>query len=394
MPALEMAQETGKVVAWRKKEGEPVTKGEPLLEIETDKAVVEIEAAGDGILSGITAQAGDVVPVGHTIAWLLARGEAVPAAVAPVQTGRRTDTDRTAAPAAAPSSSQGPAAGERSAARISPKARRLAQERGVDLSALRGSGPGGEILADDILAAAAGGGTSGSPATLAGGSVTKVSTIGRLMAERTLASWNSAPHFFVTRTIDATALGAWRDRLVPQLERSHSVKPTHTDLLVSLVGRVLRQHPRLNASWTPDGIRVHPDVHVGLAIAVDEGVVTVVIRNADTASIADIAVQRRELATRARAGKLQPADLSGATFTISNLGMFQVDSFTAIIVPPQAAILAVGAIVDHVVPVDGPERIGVRPMLTVTLSCDHRVLDGARGAAFLSDLASALRNPE
>jgi pyruvate dehydrogenase E2 component (dihydrolipoamide acetyltransferase) len=196
--------------------------------------------------------------------------------------------------------------------------------------------------------------------------------------------------------VDARALNALREQLVPAIEKSHGVKPTHTDLLAALVARALRRHPRMNASWAGDGIRANLDIHVGLAMAVNDGVVAAVLPNTDSAAIADIAVRRKELVERARANKLQPSDLTGATFTISNLGMYQVDQFTAIIVPPQAGILAVGAIKNRVVPVETEDGVGiaVRPMITLTLSCDHRVLDGARGAAFLSDVADAIREPE
>jgi pyruvate dehydrogenase E2 component (dihydrolipoamide acetyltransferase) len=390
MPALEMAQETGKVVSWLKKEGEPVKKGEPLLEVETDKAVVEIESQGDGLLAGVKAREGDVVPVGQTIAWLLAPGEALPADTAPVaQTGRRMESGPQAATAAvaAPSSESAAAAG---GARISPKARRLAKERGVDISSVRGSGPGGEILAEDILAAASG--TGAAAASAVPTTLETLSAIGRLMAERTTQSWTTVPHFFVTRDVDATALNALRDELVPSIEKSHNVKPTHTDLLVALAGRVLRKHPRMNASWSGDSIRPNADVNVAIAMAVNDGVVAAVVRGADAASVAEIAVQRRELTERARANKLQPADLAGATFTISNLGMYQVDAFTAIIVQPQAGILAVGAIADRVVAVDG--RPDVRPIMSMTLSSDHRVVDGARAAQFMSDLAAAISQPK
>jgi len=372
MPALEMAQETGKLISWLKQEGEAVRKGEMLLEVETDKAVLEVEAAADGILAGITAKPGDVVQVGHTIAWLVQPGEAPPVAAAPAS----APSTRAAAAPVAPTPQRG-----EGGPRISPKARRLAQEKGIDIGRLTGSGPGGEILADDILAAAA-----GAP------KVSPVSTIGRLMAERTTHSWTTAPHFFVTREIDASALGAARERMLPAIEGSHGVKVTHTDLLVAIVARTLAQHRRLNASWTAEGIVSHEDVNIALAMAVEDAVVTAVIPRADRAAVADIAVRRRDLAERARAGRLQPADVADATFTISNLGMFEVDAFTAIIVPPQAAILAVGAIADRVVPVAGAP--GVRPMMSMTLSCDHRVVDGARAAMFMRDLAAAIRSPQ
>jgi pyruvate dehydrogenase E2 component (dihydrolipoyllysine-residue acetyltransferase) len=271
------------------------------------------------------------------------------------------------------------------AARMSPKARRLARERGVDVSRLQGSGPGGEILASDILASA----ETQAPAAPTG--LEALGPVGRLMAERTAQSWTSVPHFFVVREVDAGAFLEARERLGSAIESARGLRPTHTDLLVALVARVLVQHPRLNASWTLEGIRVNLDVNVAIAIAVKEGVVAAVIPKANTTDLGSIALQRQELSERAKAGRLRPADIAGATFTISNLGMYHVDAFSAIITPPQAAILAVGAIADRVVPVGGAP--GIRPMMTLTLSCDHRVLDGARAAAFLNDLAEAIREP-
>jgi pyruvate dehydrogenase E2 component (dihydrolipoamide acetyltransferase) len=389
MPALEMAQETGKLIAWRKKEGDRVTKGEPLLEVETDKAVLEVEAPADGILSGVTAAAGADIPVGKTIAWILAPGETAPteneaSASAPAARGK---TESHAAPVAA----RAPVPAASQAARISPKARRLAQELGVDLAAVVGSGPGGEILASDVQAAVAPAAPN-APALKKPGNMETPSTLGRLMAERTTQSWTTVPHFFVSREIEASALNEYREKLAPEIERTHNIRITHTDLLVALVAPVLLKHPRLNSSWTTDGIHLHDHVNMGVAIAVNDGVVAAVIPNAHTATLAEIALQRRDLAERARSGKLRPADLAGATFTISNLGMHQVDQFTAIIIPPQAAILAVGSIADRVVAIE--RKPAVRALMGLTLSCDHRVVDGARAAMFLGDLAEAIRQPE
>ncbi len=387
MPALEMAQETGKLLAWRKQEGDRVTKGEPLLEIETDKAVVEVEAPADGILAGIKAAAGADIPVGQTIAWIVAPGEAAPVEVESAAPAARAASH--AKPDSSPPamSATGSAPTPAASARISPKARRLAKELGMDLATLRGSGPGGEILASDVQAAV--------PAPVAAekksGSIEVPSSLGRIMAERTTQSWTTVPHFFVIREIEATALNEHRERIVAEIESSHQVRPSHTDLLVALAARVLLKHPRLNASWSAEGIRLHDRVNMGIAIAVDDGVVAAVIPNAHAASVAEISIQRRDLAERARAAKLRPADIAGATFTISNLGMYQVDQFSAIITPPQAAILAVGGIADRVVAVHG--QPAVRPMMTLTLSCDHRVADGARAAMFLNDLAGAIREP-
>ena len=390
MPALEMAQETGKLIAWRKQEGDRVTKGEPLLEIETDKAVVEVEAPADGILAGVKAAAGDDIPVGQTIAWIVAPGEAPPveseSAVPAARAGShaKAEPSHVAAPLASAPVQTPPSA------KISPKARRLAKELGIDLAIVRASGPGGEILASDVQAAASAPAASGTPEKKSG-NIEVPSSLGRIMAERTTQSWTTVPHFFVSREIDATAINEYRERLVAEIERAHQVRLSHTDLLVALVARVLLKHPRLNASWSAEGIRLHDHVNMGIAIAVEDGVVAAVVRNAHSASLAEIAIQRRDVAERARAGKLRPADIADATFTISNLGMYQVDQFSAIITSPQAAILAVGTIADRVVVVHG--QPAVRSMMTLTISCDHRVADGARAARFLSDFAEAIREP-
>jgi len=388
MPALEMAQETGKLISWLKKEGEPVAKGEPLLEVETDKAVMEIESPGDGVLAGVKVQAGTEVPVGRTIAWIVRPGEAVPADKVAAASGRKSTTPAPL-PAAVPAQAA-TAAQSAQSDKISPKARRLASERGVNLANVRGSGPGGEILAADILAAAE------SKTVAPAAAVDSGSPISRLMAERTTQSWTTVPHFFVVREVDAGALNDARQKLGAEIEKSRGVKLTHTDLLVALVARVLQKHSRMNASWTGEGVHVNSAINVGLAMAVDDGVVAPVIQNADKTTLGEIAVQRSSLAERARSGKLRPADIAGGTFTISNLGMFGVDAFTAIIIPPQAAILAVGAIADRVVPVGtgSDARPGIRPMMTLTLSSDHRVADGARAAEFMRDLAGAIGNPQ
>jgi pyruvate dehydrogenase E2 component (dihydrolipoamide acetyltransferase) len=383
MPALEMAQETGKLVSWLKKEGASVVKGEPLLEIETDKAVMEVEAPGDGILAGIKAQPGDVIPVGQTIAWLVRPGEAPPAEAAPVETSRRVTSDTpTSAPAVVGVSPQSVSA----QAKISPKARRLAKEHGIDLTRVHGSGPGGEILGPDILALVEAKTPSVQP------EIETLSAIAKLMAERTTQSWTTVPHFFIVREVDASALIAARSRLLPAVEKTRGVRPTHTDLLIALVARVLLKHPRLNAAWTAQGIRLNREVNMAVAIAVQDAVVAAVIHNATALDLGEIAIRRSELTARARAGRLHPSDIAGATFTISNLGMYNVDAFSAIISPPQAGILAIARIADRVVPVDG--KPGIRSMMTLTLSSDHRVVDGARAAAFLGDVAEALQDPE
>lgn len=342
MPALGMNQETGRLLAWFRKEGEAVTKGERLMEVETDKATVEIEAPASGVLAGVRAHVGDEVPVGEVIALIVAPGEEP--SRPPAQSG--------ADPGA------------------SPKARRLASEHGVDLAAVRGSGPGGAVKATDLPAAAA-------EAPVEAPVERAPSGVWAAMARHTTESWQQVPHFYLEREVDAGRLLSWRAAAV----RSDP-GVTVTDLLVRLAAAVLPRHPRVNAG---------EGVHVGLAVAVEDGLVVPVVRDADRLSLAEISTRRRELVERARAGRLRPEDLQGGTFTISNLGMFAVDAFSAIVNAPQAAILATGRIADRVVAVGGAPA--VRPTLRMTLSFDHRAVDGARGAAFLTDLGELVEEP-
>jgi pyruvate dehydrogenase E2 component (dihydrolipoamide acetyltransferase) len=260
----------------------------------------------------------------------------------------------------------------------------------VDLNQVRGTGPDGVITTDDVLAAVEPAAVPRPVASLPAAEA--LSPVARLMAERTTQSWTTTPHFYLARDVDASALNALRARLASPLEKERGLKLSHTDLLVALVSRVLAKHPRLNGSWNGSSVQTSSEVNIGVAAAVKDGVVSVVIAKADKAALADISTQLREKAERARAGRLHPADIAGATFTISNLGMFGVDSFQAIITPPQAAILAVGRIADRVVAVNG--QPAVRPMMTLTLSCDHRVVDGAQAAVFLKELAEAIVEPD
>jgi pyruvate dehydrogenase E2 component (dihydrolipoamide acetyltransferase) len=380
MPALEMAQETGKIISWLKKEGDSIAKGEPIAEIETDKVVLEIESTADGVLAGVTAAAGDVVQVGKTIAWIVAPGEKPPVEAQSTSPAARTMSGAASSTAIAPAAPASSA--EKLEVKVSPKARRMAQELGVDLTKVVGTGPGGTISGDDVQRAAES--PKAAPQPAAPAVPTALSSIARLMAERTTQSWTTAPHFFLVREIDGSGLIAAREK--------HGKAITHTDLLVAIVARALVKHPKMNASWTGSAIQINPNVNISIAIAVKDGVVGAVIPNADSARLADISAKRQDLAERARAGRLHPPDVTGGTFTISNLGMFGVDAFSAIITPPQAAVLAVGRIADRVVAVNG--LIGIRPILTMTLSSDHRVVDGAQAAAFLKDVAEALTSAQ
>ncbi len=387
MPALEMAQETGKLLAWRKNEGDQVTKGEPLLEIETDKAVVEIEAPGDGVLAAVTAKVGDEIPVGRTIAWLVKPGEMAPTA----EVAQKSPSARaTSSPdRAATAVSSGESVSIVAAPQISPKARRLAKELGVDFRKIKGTGGDGVINAEDVQAFADANAGAAADATTQPESL---SAVARLMAERTTQSWTTVPHFFVSRDLDAAALSEFQETQAAQMEKAGAGKLSTTDVLVGLVAQVLQKHPRINSFWVDGTIEPNKDINISVAMAVKDGVVSAVIHNAQTKTLAEICANRHELTELARNNKLRPADISGGTFTISNLGMFKVDAFTAIIPQPQAAILAVGGIRDRVVAVDG--KPAVRPVMTITLSSDHRVIDGARAAEFLRDLADAILAPE
>jgi pyruvate dehydrogenase E2 component (dihydrolipoamide acetyltransferase) len=390
MPALEMAQETGRVVRWLKAPGDAVEKGEPIVEVETDKVTVEVEAPATGILGDVTAREGDVVPVGQAIARVLAPGEAGSTAAA-------TPGPRPAAAVGAPSPAR-TVAEPRVASRetdgaparlvaASPKARRLAAERGLDLGALRGTGPGGAVLVADLPPAVVR--TVEPPAAPAAPRVAApgVGTVWRVMAERMTASWTTAPHFYLVREVDASRLVAWRQRV----KSPAGARITYTDLLVRLVAVALSRHPTVNAAWKDGTIAPAADISIGLAVAIDAGLVVPVIHRADALSLAELATRREDLVSRAQAGRLRPADIQGGGFTISNLGMFGIDAFSAIVNPPQAAILAVGRIADRVVAVNG--QPAVRPTMVLTLSCDHRALDGARGAQFLGALADLIEEP-
>lgn len=431
MPALELAQETGKVLRWMKAPGDTVRKGEPIVEIETDKVTVEIEAPASGILRDVTAREGDIVPVGHTIAIIAAPTDAATPSLSPTGSaapslspqGRGLDEGRSgegsdgrvkASPLARKVAAEhgvdlarvktatgkiekadvlayveglktvttaGNGGGGGRLVAASPKARRLAAERGIDLRALTGSGPGGAVIAVDVPA------TLPSPRRGEGVAGERVGTVWRIMAERMTASWTSAPHFYLVREVNVARLRSWLETARKQT----GARITYTDLLVKLVATTLAQHPRVNVSWKDGALERHAEINVGLAVALEDGLVVPVIHRADTLGLKDIAARREELVTRAQAGKLRPADIQGGVFTVSNLGMYGVDAFSAIVNPPQAAILAVGRIADRVVPVNG--QPAVQPTMVLTLSCDHRALDGARGAQFLGALADLIEEP-
>jgi len=386
MPALGMAQETGKVVRWLRAEGDEVSKGEPLLEVETDKVTVEVEAPASGTLAAVSAADGDDVPVGRAIAVVLAVGEDAPATVGnghvrtpdsgPVPSGQGvvTEVQRVGAP-------RRPLA--------SPKARRLAEAKGLQVGQISGSGPNGAVVAADVERhVSSGHDLTPDQGHVPAGHVEPVSSVWRVMAERTQKAWQEVPHFFLVREVDATRLEGWR---AAARARPGGERITHTDLLVRVVAAALREHPRVNASWRDGTIASNDDVNVGLAVATDDGLVVPVVHGADALDLPQIAVRRAQIVDAARNRTLRPDDVQGGTFTLSNLGMFGVDAFMAIVNAPQAAILSVGRIAERAVVVDG--AVVPRPTIVLGLSLDHRVVDGAGGARFLDTLASLLEEP-
>jgi pyruvate dehydrogenase E2 component (dihydrolipoamide acetyltransferase) len=424
MEALSPTMEEGRLVAWTKKEGDVVKTGETLAEVETDKAVMELVARGDGVLRQQVIAAGTTVPVGTVVAVIGTADEDVSAFArtsgqADERTSGRADehADVAAVAVTAPTAA---APGGRVFA--SPLARRLATERGLELSGVAGSGPGGRIVKRDVetaVAAAGEGRPSGraeastpgaqpgaprrTPELQAAAPVPAAATalappggytdvpltqIRKTIAKRLGQSLGPIPHFYLTSEIEMERAAEMREQLKA---RGDAFAFSVNDVIVKAAALALRQHPAVNAAFLEDRIRYFGDVHVGIAVAVEDGLITPVIRHADRKGLVAIAAESRALAERARARRLQPDEYTGATFSVSNLGMFDIDQFTAVINPPEAAILAVGRVVAKPVAVDG--AVAVRRMMRVTLSCDHRVVDGATGARFLQSLKLMLENP-
>ena len=380
MPALGMAQETGKILRWLKSEGDPVVKGEPLMEVETDKVTVDIEAPADGTLAGVRAHEGDDVPVGEVVAVVLAAGEEAPV----LATTEPKLVREVEAVAASPPVGIAPPPRRTGRPLASPKARRLAQARGIAIEALAGSGPNGAVVAADVEAAAAPARGNGAAAPQR----REPGTVWRVMAERMTQSWQTVPHFYLRRTVDASRLESWR---AAARSRPGCEKLSHTDLLVRIAAEALRRHPNVNATWSDGAVDLLDAVNVGIAVAIDDGLVVPVVHSADRLTLSELVARRQELVAAARAGRLRLDDVSGGTFTVSNLGMYGVDSFDAIVNTPQAAILAVGRIRETLVLRGGEPGAG--RVLDLSLSFDHRVVDGARGAEFLDTLASLVEEP-
>jgi pyruvate dehydrogenase E2 component (dihydrolipoamide acetyltransferase) len=404
MPKLSDTMEEGKILRWLKQEGDRVETGQTLAEVETDKATVEMEAYTTGVIRKLVAEAGQTVPIGALIAVVGAPDEDISALLDAPATAPESPPPAAVpppAPHAVPRASPPPVAPARLAAaappdaassrglRASPLALRMAAESGVDLNTLQGSGPQGRIIKRDIEAAVARGPAAPTPAAAPpAGEVESIelSSMRRTIAKRLVQSKAPVPHFYLT--VDVAMDRLW-DAYRALREERYPI--SLNDVIVKAVAAALRRHPEMNASFAGDHVKRYGRVHVGIAVALDDGLITPVIRDADTKSLAEIADEARGLAERARLRRLQPHEYTGATFSISNLGMMGIEEFSAIINPPEAAILAVGAVRETPVVDGGQVRVGRRMKLTVSI--DHRVADGAQGARFLATLKRMLENP-
>ncbi len=395
MPRMGYDMTEGKLVRWLKHEGDTVGKGEAVAEIETDKVVIEVEAFAAGVLRRIEVAEGSTVPVGTRIGIVAAADEALPvAASTPRPTNAAPATVAPAAPAASSSAAaSAPARGESaSAVNASPLARRLAHEHGIDLATVTGSGPGGKISREDILAAvaAAGTGSSSPPAAALADEHLPLSRLHQTMGRRMLESKTQVPHFYLTMQVDMTEAMALRERLNAEAGGA-AARMSVNDLIVKASADALRAFPAFNAAFAGDHLELRRAINVCIAVALDDGLVTPVLHEVDRKPLAQIAQESAALVERTRAGKNRPEDYEGGTFTVSNLGMYKVDTFTAIINPPQAAILAVGAV--RRTPVYVGDELQPRAMLNLTLSTDHRIADGAAAARFLGAIREALEQP-
>lgn len=429
MAQLSPTMEEGKLIEWKVAEGDAVAQGDVVAEIETDKANMDVEALGGGVLRKIVVPAGATVPVGALIGVIAEPDESIDDMLAEAQAAdgagpAEGTADEPAAPAGAPEPAEpaevaadpaaaatgdGAAAAAGGRIKTSPVARRMAAESGIALAGIAGSGPGGRIVKADIEAVLAAGapGVAPTPAPAPAPSaaepvppapvplppeledrIEEASQMRKAIARRLGQSIGPVPHFFLTTEVD---MGRALELRADLNARFTDGKIGVTDLLLKATAEALNRHPGVNASWEESAIRYHGAVHLGIAVALDEGLITPVLRDAGRKGLRQISVEARDLIARARARKLAPEEYQGGTFSVSNLGMFEIDQFTAIINPPEAGILAIGQTVEKPVAVDG--EVVVRKRMRVTMSCDHRVIDGATGAAFLGAFKAMLENP-
>jgi pyruvate dehydrogenase E2 component (dihydrolipoamide acetyltransferase) len=406
LPRLGQGMESGTIVRWLKSEGDKVEKGEPLYELDTEKVTQEVEADAGGVLLKILAQEGQEIQVGKAIAVIGEEGEEVPEAEAepeeptkvteeePEEEGEPAQTEepvgaRQPPPAERPEGKEEAPARDGGRVKASPLARRIAKERGVDLKALRGTGPEGRIVAEDVERAGVAPGV-GAPAAAPGQvEVVQLSRMRQTIARRLTEAWK-APHFQIAMSADMRASIRLREALVARTEEE-GVRPTYSDILTKVCALALMRHRAVNAHFADGETRLFPTANIGIAVAIPDGLIVPVIPSCEAKTIAEIAQARADVVERARGGKLQNADLENGTFTISNLGMYGVERFIAVLNPPQAAILAVGAIEERAVVSDG--EIVAQPRMELTLSCDHRAVDGATASQFLADVKSFLEEP-
>ena len=403
MPLLSPSMTEGTLVKWIKKEGDAVKSGDVLAEVETDKATMDLEAFDSGILRKILIQPGERVPVQTRIGIIGTKDEAIdvsapaPAKAAPAEAPVKKEEAKAPAAAAAPTATAVSAAPSGGRIKASPLAKKIAAEKGVSLSSLTGTGPGGRIVKKDVLGAPAGGSGGGSSiyprGPVAKEGSTKLTTMRSVIAKRLLESKTTIPHFYLEIEVDAKPLFDLRAQLNETLGKLNPpVKLSLNDFVLKAAAEAVRRVPAVNASFEGDSIRQFPDVQLSFAVAIAEGLITPIIKEAQNKSLIQISGEAKSLAAKAKEGKLKPEEFQGGTFTVSNLGMLGIDRFSAIINPPQAAILAVGNIVKK--PVVGPgDEIIVGQRQSITLSCDHRVIDGAVGAAYLKELRELIEKP-
>jgi len=393
LPRLGQGMEAGTIVRWLKSEGDRVEKGEPLFELDTDKVTQEVEAEASGVLLRIAVAEGEV-PVGRTVAFIGDAGETVPeSAPAPEPSTTvlqgRTETAPVPEPAPAPEPAAAPVSAN-GRIKASPLARRIARERGLDLRSVRGTGPDGRIVAEDVeraRAAPAAAAALTAPAPTGEIERRPLSNVRKTIARRLTQAW-TVPAFVLTVEIEMTRAS---ELVAGQRELHPEVRITVTDVLTKVCAQALMHHRDMNVQFADEALLVFPSADIGIAVAAPGGLVVPVVRSAERLTVAEIAAVRADLVGRAREGKLRAEDLEGGTFTISNLGMYDVDQFVAVLNPPQASILAAGATRETVVPRDG--ELEVLPLMTVTLTCDHRAVDGATGAEFLKTVKAFLEDP-
>jgi len=409
MEALSPTMEEGRLVKWHKHEGDAVKAGDTLAEVETDKAIMDLQARADGILRQVSAAEGQTVPVGKELAVIVAPGEPLGAGRGTGDEGRVAPSPAATVPAPSPAPRHSPpaaAAADAAPVKASPLARRMAKESGVDLKLLTGSGPGGRVVRRDLETAAARPAATVSasapvapvPPPPSPVSVSRtdasyedvpLTQIRKTIAKRLAASLGPVPHYFLTTEVDMERAAEAREALNRNLGDEGRI--SFNDIVVKAAALALTRHRACNAWFQDDHIRYWNEVHVGVAVAVEDGLITPVIRHADRKSLREIGREAHDLAQRARNRRLRPEEYTGSTFSVSNLGMFDIDQFTAVINPPEAAILAVGSVTQKPVVADG--TIVARRRVRLTLSCDHRVIDGATGAVFLKTLKQMLENP-